>query len=364
MADVIERAEFDAFRECITRRLIELQERIERIGGSAPAATPQAIGRHVSLRWVQPAAQSVVRHVVGLELAGENLARVEIFRAGTSIGIATIIGTAVARFDLDTTKLPNGTLHLTAHAWNAQTSEAATADADAGPLSIEVANDPAQLPPPAPRPRLATPPAVAPHEITSPLGKRRVLAFDDDFNGVKNGDAFALDESKWNVADPDRIEMRSDSILRIHASELLPAVIKNGWAIPLLSTDGKFNFQYGYVEIRGRVRPVRPDDVSVRLLPNRNGGIGVDRENEQHRLDHATPPVLRWLSASDLDGSFRVYGVEWDDHDIVLATDGTIVKRLQTTPPFRVSMYLAIDCMMYHPGPDRTLDIDYVRVWR
>ncbi len=91
-------------------------------------------------------------------MAGQAFKNVEIFNGATRIATATVSADeTTATVDIDTTKLPDGVVALTAHAWNSPAGTAYTSDADAGPLSLVVNNTVAAAPAPAPAPAPAAP---------------------------------------------------------------------------------------------------------------------------------------------------------------------------------------------------------------
>jgi beta-glucanase (GH16 family) len=132
----------------------------------------------VSLTWVPPAVAGPYSGVLSLSLKGQGFQNVEVFQAGTMIARAVVSSDRTrATAQVDTTRLANGSVTLTAHGWNSPAGSPFTSDADAGNLVITVNN----VGPP--------PPSPPPGNDYHPSGD--TLAFGDEFNGSE------LDRSKW-----------------------------------------------------------------------------------------------------------------------------------------------------------------------
>lgn len=113
-------------------------------------ATPTST--QVALRWALPAAGSKQSNNLELRLTGQAFKNVEIFRNGQMFVRATISADQTsATAMIDTKKLPNGSVTLTAHAWNSPAGATFTSDADAGGLTFVVDNTTA-APTPTPTP--------------------------------------------------------------------------------------------------------------------------------------------------------------------------------------------------------------------
>ena len=94
----------------------------------------------VTLKWTT-ASGATVSGSKTLQLAGTGFENVEIFNGTTRVATATVSSdSTTASASIDTTSFPNGVLALTAHAWNSAAGTAFTSDADAGPLSLTIAN--------------------------------------------------------------------------------------------------------------------------------------------------------------------------------------------------------------------------------
>ena len=104
-----------------------------------------------------------------LQLTGRAFRNVEIFSGGARVALATVSANlTTANATVDTTQLPNGTVALTARAWNSPAGTASTSEADAGTLTLVVNNAvPAPTPAPAPAPTPAPAPAPAPAPVAA-----------------------------------------------------------------------------------------------------------------------------------------------------------------------------------------------------
>ena len=122
------------------------------------------------LQWATPSSSTAVSGGKAVRLTGRAFRNVEIFSGSTRVALATVsadLSTATAM--VDTTRLPNGTVALTARAWNSPAGMPATSEADAGALTLVVNNAaaaPAPVPAPAPAPAPA-PVAATGVDITS-----------------------------------------------------------------------------------------------------------------------------------------------------------------------------------------------------
>lgn len=94
----------------------------------------------VSVRWEQTSQQPVSKNI-RLRLSGESMRNVEIFREGIRIARADVSDDGHSASALiNTRQFPNGTVTLTAHAWNGSAGESSDSEADAGALQLTVAN--------------------------------------------------------------------------------------------------------------------------------------------------------------------------------------------------------------------------------
>ena len=95
----------------------------------------------VSVRWAQPNADAPVSDEIRLQLTGEALKNVDIYREGIKIARADVSadGTRASAL-INTRQFANGPVTLTAHASNPDAGEAATSEADAGALQLSVSN--------------------------------------------------------------------------------------------------------------------------------------------------------------------------------------------------------------------------------
>lgn len=162
-------------------------------------ALAAAAATKVSLSWDKPQTTTVSGKVT-LTLRGERLVNVELFRGGKVLVRATVANDGrSARAELDTRSLPNGSVEISAHAWDSPAGSKFTSEADAGVLALTVENAGGKTTPSQEaevaehddneeaEAEAATPPSSAADH--HPDGYK--LAFSDEFDGSD------LDRSKW-----------------------------------------------------------------------------------------------------------------------------------------------------------------------
>ena len=142
---------------------------------ATPAPAPTTIA--VALQWATPA-NTRLSGSQALELTGRAFENVEIFSGGTRIATATVSSDSTsAKAVIDTTQFADGTVALTAHAWNSPAGTAFTSEADAGLLKVVVSNTVAAAPAPA---------AAAPAAVTPTSSDLSITAFGAVCNGSTN----------------------------------------------------------------------------------------------------------------------------------------------------------------------------------
>jgi hypothetical protein len=114
-------------------------------GGSSPgnggAGTGGASATTVTLQWASPAANSTLTGTAELRLTGRAFVNVEVFQGSTMLARCSVAPDhASATCSLDSKRLPNGTVTLTAHAWDSAAGQTFMSDADAGSRSFTIAN--------------------------------------------------------------------------------------------------------------------------------------------------------------------------------------------------------------------------------
>src|SRR5262249_50079924 len=146
----------------------------------------------VSLRWASPAAGSTVSGNASFRLTGSAFRNVEIFWNGVMVARASVSSdSTTATASIETSQFANGTVTLTAHAWNSPPGTAFTSEADAGSLAVSVQNQ-------NPGGGGGTPPGGdgAPDPGTSRVPAGYHLVFSDEFTGG------GVDTGKWNTLAP------------------------------------------------------------------------------------------------------------------------------------------------------------------
>ena len=108
---------------------------------TTPSTSNPTTSKSVALEWSgQPT--TPVSGTTTLQLAGQAFDNVEIFSAdGKKVALAAMSPDKTsATATIDTTQFANGAVTLTAHAWDSPAGTAFTSDADAGALTLMVAN--------------------------------------------------------------------------------------------------------------------------------------------------------------------------------------------------------------------------------
>lgn len=100
-----------------------------------------AAAAQVSVSWAQPGLDTPVSDSIRLQLTGEALDNVAIFREGIRIANADVSadGTRASAI-INTRQFANGPVTLTARAWDGAADEPTTSEADAGALQLAVNN--------------------------------------------------------------------------------------------------------------------------------------------------------------------------------------------------------------------------------
>jgi hypothetical protein len=127
----------------------------------APAPTPAPTS--ISIAWWLPSAGSTVSGIMPISLTGSGMVNTEIWYNGASIGTMKVVGGTAATGTIDTTKLPNGSITLSAETWNVAPGQAAVTTLYAyATLTVIVNNAVAVTPSPAPAPVPTPTPAPTP----------------------------------------------------------------------------------------------------------------------------------------------------------------------------------------------------------
>jgi beta-glucanase (GH16 family) len=229
-------------------------------------------------------------------------------------------------------------------------------------------------------------------------GKNWKLAFGDNFNGT------TLNLRKWNTCywwsdaggctnsynnelqwyQPDDVFLENGS-LRLQAQA---RSVKSGYNYTsgMVTTEGKFSFQYGYFEIRAKVpqgqglwsafwtlptnRNLWPPEIDVmEVLGHQPERIYLSNHFRNNgEADFATQDYI----GDDFSADFHRFGVLWESDRIIWVVDG--VERFRVTDNIpNIPMYLLINLAVggNWPGPPNNTtvfpnyyDIDYIRVWQ
>lgn len=240
----------------------------------------------------------------------------------------------------------------------------------------------------------AAPTATAtPLPIQVPAGWK--LVWHDEFDGS------TVDTSKWNVVDvapggyyisslhdglqawtPKAVSVQS-GILRFTSSQ--QNVDGHDYASGALTTQGKYSFLYGRVDVRVRVPKGDGMWPAIWTLPVHNTAVGIasyetdilellgQDPTTAYIAQHSAGYPRSFCTATGVDFSagFHTFTMEWDPGKIVWLVDG-VQHCLITVGVPNVPMYLIMNTYVggSWPGPpDRTTvfpqytDFDYVRIY-
>jgi beta-glucanase (GH16 family) len=215
--------------------------------------------------------------------------------------------------------------------------------------------------------------------------------FDEEFNNSK------LDESKWNTQywwgrvnapeaqyyAPDAFNL-SQGLLHIKAEQRPMQGLQ--YTSGLIATEGKFQFKYGYAEMRGRVPLGQGLWPAFWLLASdHRSRAEIDVMEFLGHEPTRMYMTLHWRDAGgvrreqgasfrgpDLTKDFHIYAVEWSPDAVTWQVDGVDQFRLTHDVP-QEEMYVIANLAVggKWPGyPDKTtsfpafFDIDYIRVYQ
>ncbi len=256
------------------------------------------------------------------------------------------------------------------------------------PISTPTLSSTATLPVPT---WTATTPRSTPPTESAPVRARERLVFDEEFNGS------TLDTEKWNTRywwgrtnspeaqyyAPDAFELH-EGVLRIQGERRSMQGLE--YTSGLIASDGKFQFKYGYFEMRGRLPAGKGLWPAFWLLAeNRRSNAEIDimellgdipkrmymtlhyRDSQGQRSEAGAT-----FEGPDFSGDFHIFAAEWNADAVTWYVDG--IQRFQVTHDVpQEPMYLIANLAIggKWPGyPDDTtrlpafFDIDYIRVYQ
>jgi beta-glucanase (GH16 family) len=242
----------------------------------------------------------------------------------------------------------------------------------------------------------STSPAAARTPMPTGVAGDWMLAFDDEFNGT------GLDTAKWSTGwgggtgitppvnsseddcyDPAQVTEGGGalSLSLIRKSE--SCGISAQYAAGLISTNGKFNFTYGFIQARIWVPGAPGDPDYVANWP----GVWTDGQNwpEDGEIDiaegigghmcahfHDAAHSSQGLGAGDgtgcpsgvYTGGWHTFAANWEPGIITYYYDGHDIGSV-TSGVTSAPMYLILDYDAQSPvqAPD-TMKVDYIRVWQ
>jgi beta-glucanase (GH16 family) len=230
------------------------------------------------------------------------------------------------------------------------------------------------------------------------------LIFSDDFDGT------ALDTRTWSTcywweaspgagcSHPSNQELQwhlPDEVLVEHGTARLRAQRRSvndyDYTAGMISSEGTFGFQYGYIEIRARLpsgqgfwsafwtmpdtRDVWPPEIDVlEILGDDPHTVHMsyhwpDGDDEYRKEDQSLTESFR---GPDFSADFHTFGVLWDPDVLVWYVDGVERYRATMNIPSHTSYLIANLAVggVWPDPPDSTTpfpsyyDIDYIKVWQ
>ncbi len=246
-------------------------------------------------------------------------------------------------------------------------------------------------------------PTPAPTPVGSPAGDWQ-LKFDEEFNGT------TLDLSRWNTCYPEgctnagnhELECYvpenvsvADGIARLKAEDRSVSCLNGGqtiqqpYASGMLTTQGKFEFQYGYIEARTRgvkgqgLWPALwtlPADLTWPPEIDLMEILGHDPFTIYFTYHYGNTPANHRSSGAAWNGpnfssGWHVIAVDWGPQAVHWYVDGVERHTPFTDKPeiYNKPMYFLANLAVggdWPGSPDRStvfpsyFDIDYVRIWQ
>lgn len=247
-------------------------------------------------------------------------------------------------------------------------------------------------------------------ETVADIIANSTLIFSDEFDGAE------IDESKWNTRynwgpdillideqqyyvdtqnfpdfgyNPFQFDGEVLSITAQPTPEDLLGVAKNQpYLSGVLTTSGKFDFAYGYVEIRARMPRGAGLWPSFFMLGAQNVDLkpqlfiaesrGGEPQSIYHRYNHADADGEVFASdrinstGSDFTVDFHTFGVSWSPNKLSFFIDGDHRHTLTSSNVAAQNMYLLLNFAIggaFAGVPDdntefpASFDLDYVRVY-
>lgn len=153
----------------------------------------------------------------------------------------------------------------------------------------------------------------------------------------------------------------------------------------VVTTWGHFEQTYGYFEAKIKMAKGQgilnafwmsytkkwPPEIDIAELP-------FSKEGDQHTIymtehyDSDNKYVQHtWTDSQDLTGGFHVYGLEWNDQELIWYVDGTVRGRSKRHVE-NVPMYIELNMHVgnfwsgqpdYSDNTPKYMEVDYVRAW-
>jgi beta-glucanase (GH16 family) len=219
------------------------------------------------------------------------------------------------------------------------------------------------------------------------------LVFDDEFNGT------SLDTQKWNIEDsstsgyqnccldygvqrftPQALSFFHGTLRITTQAQAMDGYLYTSGAI---TTENKFSFKYGRVDIRAKLPKTQGFWPALWMLPNHSKGIAPFEIDMMELLGKA-PTIVHmtnhWgsredaqiFTGPDFSQNYHVFSVVWTSTSIRWYIDG--VQRFESKKGIsNHNMYLIINSTLggdWTGNPDKStvlpqhMDIDYVRIYQ
>jgi beta-glucanase (GH16 family) len=155
-----------------------------------------------------------------------------------------------------------------------------------------------------------------------------------------------------------------------------------------LTTEGLFEFKYGYAEVRARLPagaglwsafwlmrsgPLEPyGEIDVMENVGQDPGSNFATVHAGAAWASRAMVQVRTPERTGFDRGFHTYGVDWNERSITLYVDGQVTGWMSTPAELKAPMFpilnLAVGGLAGKPGSrtrfPATLEVDYVRVWQ
>jgi beta-glucanase (GH16 family) len=342
----------------------------------------------VVAQWAQPLSGAVASGTVQFRVVGKAFNNVEIFRDSVMLTRCVVSADRTsATANIDTAQFANGSVTLTAHAWDSAAGQPFSSDADAGPLTFTVSN--------------------ATSGTANPVGWNRLI-WSDEFDGatgskpngskwiVRNADSNG--QNGWlNYFCPDDVYLDSGSLVLRGRKGVNCSNGYHDYTAGYVSTGdighgaALFSFTYGRVDIRAKIpkgQGIWPAlwTCNVNSWPPEfdilDNGMPYSQYSDGHHVFQNS--IMTQADGStdgesfltdigvDISQGYHIYSMEWEAQVVRFYIDGKLTGT-STRNVTNASAFLIFDLQIggSWPGnPDGStafpafMYIDYVRVYQ